>query len=134
MAEHPPAGDLERVVRGVIATSLCCAPAGVIVSEYVGTAYFSWITPGLAGVVLGWVAMLSSRVDLRSQAGLIMRGAAVLYALLATGFGFRFVPGGESPFHPAGRVLLPYAAAAAGAWLWTMPPRKSQGRGSRAKK
>ena len=118
-------------MRAAIAVSLCCVPAGVIVSEYVGTKYFSWVTPGLTGVVLGWVAMLVSRVDLRSQAGLIVRVAAVVYAMLATGFGFRFVPGGESPFHPFGRVALPYAAAVVGAWLWTMPPRRSQGRGTR---
>lgn len=53
-----------------------------------------------------------------------VRLLAVAYAVLGTAYAFHFVLGELSPTRPLGRVLPPYAAAAAGAWLWTLAPRQ----------
>ena len=100
-------------------------------SEYVGAHIFSVVTPALLGVACGIAATAAARPAQRSRRGLAVRGVAVLYALLGTAWSFRLVIGGASPFSPAGQVLPPYLAAALGAWLWTVPPRRRQAAGGR---
>lgn len=113
-------------MRAALAASMVGLIGGVIASEYVGAKIFSIVTPALVGVACGMAAVAAARVPLRGPLYRWVRAVAVVYALIGTGYGFRFVPGGQSPFHPAGQVLPPYGGAILGAWLWTQPPRRRQ--------
>jgi hypothetical protein len=121
------------VVRAALAAFATGLAGGVVASEYVGAHIFSVVTPALLGVACGTAATAAARRRGGSGGGRsrAVRAVAVLYALLGTAWSFRFVTGGSSPFSPAGQVLPPYLAAALGAWLWTMPPRRRQGAGGR---
>jgi len=60
-----------------------------------------------------------------------VRVVAALYAVIGTGYSFRFVPGGLDPFGPAGSVLPSYLAALVGTYVWTWPPRRRPAVGPR---
>lgn len=122
----------------VAVTALALVPAalagGWVSSQYVDAQVFSLVLPALTGCLCGWVTLRCARPMTRGPLGYAVRVLAVLAAVAGTVCSFRFVPGGQSALHPAGRVLPPYAAAAAAAWLWTRPPsrrRAQTGRGTR---
>jgi len=97
---------------------------GQVASEYVGAKVFSIVTPALVGVACGIAAIAAGRIRPREHGYTLLRLIAVLYAVIGTGYGFRFVVGHQDPFGPAGQVVPPYLGAALGAWLWTLPPRR----------
>lgn len=109
-------------MRAAVATLPVSLAGGAITSEYVGARVLDIVTPLLVGVVCGAVALAAAGRVRRHVRW--VRAVGVLFAVLAVALGFRLVVGGDSPFTPAGQVLPPYVAAAAGAWLWTLPPRR----------
>ncbi len=128
---------LAQLTSAGLAASAVALVGGFVSSQYVGAGAFSLITPFIVGMLCGAAATKAAHTDGRDRFGTVVRTVAVVYAVLGAAYAFRFVPGSESPFSPAGRVLPPYLAAAAGTWLWTLPPRrrgrKAQGRDKRAK-
>ena len=131
LARRPvPTG--EGVIRAALAVLPVSLLGGAIASEYVGTDVFGIVTPFLVGVACGAVAVAAAGAVRRPEGLRAVRLVGLLYALIATGYGFRFVVGGEDPFAPAGDRIWPYAAAAAGAWLWTIPPKRRRSAGNRA--
>jgi hypothetical protein len=100
---------------------------GVIGSEYVGATVFEYLGPFVVGVVCGGAATRAAGTDGRGVVGQRVRGVAAFIAVLSVALGFVLEESQDVlTFSPG--VLLPYAAAVAGAVLWTMPPRsKDQG-------
>jgi len=95
----PPPGDVERLVRAALATYAVSLAGGLVASEYAE-----------AGLTDG-----------RGTTGTRIRGIAALLAVLGVALGF-VAEGSQSVLSlPA---LLPYVCAAAGAILWTVPPRR----------
>lgn len=125
-------GLIEALVRAALAALPVALAGASITSEYVGAQVFSILTPALLGVACGLATTAAARVPGGTPRHRAVRVVAVIYALIGTAYGFRFVIGRPSPFSPAGQVLPPYVAAALGAWLWTLPPRRRQLPGGRA--
>lgn len=125
---------LETLVRAALAASAASIFGAVVTSEYVGAQIFSIVTPALLGVACGIAATTAARAVPGSRRHRAVRALAVLYALIGTAYGFRFVVGRPSAFSPVGQVLPPYVATVLGAWLWTLPPRRHRrtGRGTRS--
>lgn len=115
-ARRPP-GVLELRVRAALAGQAAAVLMGFVVSEYVGAGLFAYVTPFLLGVLTGEAvqrAAATTRPDppLRAlAAGLALAGTAVGF-LLEGSTGLLSSP-----------VLPSYAAALAGAVLWTTPPK-----------
>ena len=121
-----PASDLERLVRAALAGYAVALVGGVIGSEYVGATVFGYLGPFVVGVVCGGAATKAAGTDGRGQLGRRVRALAAVVAVLSVGLGFVL----EQSLHVLSlraSVLVPYLAAAAGALLWTMPPRARQG-------
>jgi hypothetical protein len=107
----------ERAVRGALAGTAAALPGGLVAAEYVGAPVFWLLAPLVLGVLCG------AAVARAAGAGPAVRPVAVVYAVLGTAFGF-LVEGSRAPLGLDAQVLLPYAAAAAGGLLWTLPPRR----------
>lgn len=117
---HPvlPAGRLEIAVRAGLACFPVVLLGGWIATQYVADHVFAELLPGLVGVACGFAASLG-RVPRDRWTILTVEAISVTAALLATGLGFRLVPGGgQSVLHPLGVVGAPYLCAVAGALLW----------------
>ena len=109
-----PKPDLRAVVGAACLAHLAAFGAAAIGAQYVDVKWFSTIVPFIGGIVCGAAA---ERGAGRAR-GLVIRLVAVGYAVLGAAMAFRLVPGEPTRWEP-----LPYLAAAAGAWLWTAPPR-----------
>jgi hypothetical protein len=96
--------------------------AGAVSSQYVDVSIFGLLVPVGVGIGIGAAAEAGAR----GARGWAIRLVAVGYALVAIGAGLRFEPGGVGPLDltEVKVVLGPYLAAAVGAWLWTVPPRR----------
>ena len=130
-AVRRPPDDLELLLRGTLAAYAAALAMGFVVSEYVGAGLFAYVTPFLLGVLAGEAgqrAAGTTRPDARLR--------AVFSVLAVGGAAVGFLLEGSAGLL-SGQVLPSYAAAAAGAVLWTTPPgtRKTepQGRSSRVK-
>src|SRR4051812_11258780 len=124
-SRRSPAGDpVQRLAAAGLAGTATVLVAGVIGSQQVDVHVLSLLAPAFAGAICGELMTRAADTDGRGRFGTVVRLLAVLYAVLAAAYAIRFVPGPDSVLRPAGRVLPPYAAAAAGAWLWTIPPRR----------
>jgi hypothetical protein len=121
-----PAGALERLVRAALAAYSVALLGGLVASEYVGATVFSYLGPFVVGVVSGGAATRAAATDGRGALGTRVRVLAAIYAVVGVGLSF-LIEGSLSVLSASPDVLLPYAAAAAGAVLWTMPPRRSKG-------
>jgi hypothetical protein len=122
----PPPSDRERLVRAALAGYAVALLGGVIGSEYVGATVFEYLGPFVVGVVCGGAAARAAGTDGTGRVGRQVRIVGALLALLSVALGFVL----EKSHHVlslSADVLLPYAAAVAGALLWTMPPRRGQG-------
>lgn len=119
----PARGTTEALARTGLAALPVTLAGAAVVSEYVGSTLFQWATPFLLGVAVGAATLFAAGRGVAGSALRWVRAAAVVYALVGAGYSYRFVPGGGDPFAPAGTVLPGYLAAAAGAWLWTVPRR-----------
>ena len=120
-ATRRPASDLERLLGGALAASAVALAWGLVTSEYVGAPYFKYLSPLVLGLLTGGVATAAAKSDGRGLLGTRVRLAGVLYAVLGAAFGFVF-EGTYAAFSGSTNVLVPYAIAGAGAWLYTMPP------------
>jgi hypothetical protein len=114
--------DLERVVRGALGATVVAVPSAWVLSEYVGSPTFQYLAPVVVGVACASAAVAAAgdpRVPaLRTR----VRVVATLYAVLATALGF-VLDGTYGVLTASTDVLVPYVAAAGGAWLWSAPPR-----------
>lgn len=107
--------DVARLVAGLLSAMLLAELLAPVVSEYVGAKGFAEITPFLLGLACAAVAATAARTHGRGRIDVVVRILGAVAAVLGTAFAFRLVPGGQSPFTPAGTVLPPYASALAGA-------------------
>ena len=119
----PPGRDLERLTRAALAAHGVALLGGVVASEYVGATVFAYLGPFVVGVLCGGAATRAARTDGRDRLGQRVRVLATVYAVLSVGLSF-VIEGSMTPVSGSADVLLPYAAAVAGAVLWTMPPRR----------
>jgi hypothetical protein len=98
------------------------APVG---SEYVGATVFEYLGPFVVGMICGGAATRAAQTNGRGQLGKAVRGISAVVALLGVAYSFLL----EKSHHVLSGspdVLLPYAAAVAGALLWTLPPRTAK--------
>jgi hypothetical protein len=123
---HRPAGGPERLVRAALAAYAVALAGGIVASQYVGATGLSFLGPLVVGAVCGTAAMKAGRTEGRSDGagalGTRIRAVAVLCAVLGVGVSL-LLEGSRHPVSLRGDVLLPYAAAVAGALLGTVPPR-----------
>jgi hypothetical protein len=110
------------LVRAALGATALALPSGWVLSEYVGSPVFQYLAPVVVGVACAAAATGASG-DPTGRVRTWMRLVAVLYAVLATGLGF-VVDGSYDVFTAHADVLVPYLAAAGGAWLWSAPPRR----------
>lgn len=120
-AARPPS-DLERLVRAALAAYAVALVGGPIGSEYVGATIFEYLGPFVVGMICGGAAIRAARTSGRGRIGQAVRAVAAGIALLGVGFSF-VLEKSQDVLSGSPDVLLPYAAAVAGALLWTMPPR-----------
>jgi hypothetical protein len=123
----PGPGELERLVRAALAGYGVALVGGLVASEYVGATVFAYLGPFVVGVVCGGAATKAAVTDGRGALGTRVRVIAAVLAVVGVGLGF-VIEGSLSVLSLDPDVLLPYAAAAAGAVLWTIPPRARRDR------
>lgn len=112
-----PPGLTELLVRAGLAAFAIALLGAWIGTQYVRNKGFSLLAPGLVGIAVAWAAAAAAGSAPRRITGLVAAAGAVLSAALA----FRvYAAGGLSPWHPAGRVLPPYAAAVVGVLVWPL--------------
>ncbi len=117
------ASDLERLVRASLAGMVVCLLSGPVASEYVQSGLFAYVGPFVVGVVCGAAALRAGRTDGRGPLGTRVRAIAAGFGVLGVALGFSLE--GSQPIVSLGTVL-PYLSAAAGAVLWTVPPKASK--------
>ena len=117
-----PPGDLERLVRAALAAYAVALLGGPIGSEYVGATIFEYLGPFVVGIICGGAATRAAHTTGRDDVGRAVRGIAAAIAVLGVAFSF-VLEKSQDVVSASPDVLLPYAAAVAGALLWTMPPR-----------
>jgi hypothetical protein len=127
VSSSPPPGEVERLVRGALAAYAAAVCGGLVASEYVGATFFAYLGPFVVGVICGAAATRAAGTDGRGRLGQRVRVVAAVLAVLAVGLGFT-IEGSHAAASVSPDVLLPYVCAVAGAALWTMPPRRRQGR------
>jgi hypothetical protein len=118
---RPPAA-VELLVRAVLAAYGAAVLAGMVNSEYIGSDYFAYVAPAIAGVATGAAATAAApaRRVLRH-----VRIAGVALGVVAVALGF-VLEGTYDPVDLRAEVLVPYGIAGAAAWLWTAPPRRKR--------
>lgn len=117
----PPAGTLERLVRGTLAAFGAALVGGVVAAQYVGADLFAYLAPFVVGVVCGAAAQAAAGGRRRGRPALGVRASAALYGGLGVGLGF-LLEGSRDP--ASAGAVVPYLTAVAGAVLWTMPPAR----------
>jgi hypothetical protein len=121
-------GDLERLVRATLAAYAVALLGGPVGSEYVGSTVFEYLGPFVVGMICGGAATRAAHTNGRGTVGKAVRLVAAVVALLGVAFSF-VLEQSQHVLSVSPDVLLPYAAAVAGALLWTMPPRASKPQG-----
>ena len=115
----PPPLDLRALVGAGVLCGLVTPVAGLISSEYVGAGIVGYVVPFFVGIVLG----IAAEAGARKRRGRALRLLAALYAVVAVATGLDYPLAAGTAFTPVPRVLALYALAAAGAWVWTAPPK-----------
>jgi hypothetical protein len=120
-----PAGDLERLVRGSLAAyavALVSAPVG---NEYVQATVFEYLGPFVVGMICGGAANRAAHTDGRGRIGRAVRASAAVLAVFSVALSF-VLEKSQHVLSTSSDVLPAYAAAIAGALLWTLPPRTAK--------
>lgn len=120
-----PAPPLERLVRGTLAALGAALLGGLVAAQYVGAGLFSYLTPLVVGVLCGASAQAAAGGSRRGATAVRVRAAAAACAVLGAGLGLLL----EGSAHPlSAPAAVPAVLAAAGALLWTAPPRPAANR------
>lgn len=117
-----PAPHFELLVRALVAANLSATAWSFVLAEYVDAPLFKYLAPMVLGILVGAVASAAAGSPRGGRLGHQVRVVSVGYAVLGAGLGF-VLEGTYSARPSSLHVLIPYAIAAAGAWLWTAPPR-----------
>ena len=120
-AARRAAGALELLVRATLSAHVTALVAGLVLAEYPGSPVFQYAAPAIGGAAVG-AAATAGAGEPRGAVLQRVRLVAVLYAVLAAGFGF-VLDGTYDVLDAEPAVLVPYLVAALAAWLWTRPPR-----------
>ena len=118
---------LVRLTRAALAAYAVALLGGLVASQYVQSGLFSYVGPFVVGVVCGGAALKAGSTDGRGDVGQRVRAIATVLAVIGVAFGFALEE--SQPIVSAG-TLLPYVCAAAGAILWTAPPKARKPRRS----
>jgi hypothetical protein len=110
------------VVRAALASYAVALLGGPVGSEYVGATVFEYLGPFVVGVICGGAAIRAAGTEGRGRIGTAVRSVAALMAVLGVALSFT-LEGSRHVLSVSPGVLVPYALAAAGAVLWTIPPR-----------
>jgi hypothetical protein len=116
------------MVRATLGAFGAAVLAGLVNSEYIGSDFFAYVAPAIAGISTGAAATAAAPVRRVLRA---VRLVGVLLGVAAVAMGF-VLEGTYEPTDLRTEVLVPYALAAAAAWLWTNPPRARKVRASSA--
>ena len=116
-----PAPPAELLVRAVLSAHAVALVAGVVLAEYPGSPFFQYAAPAVGGAAVG-AAATAGAGEPRGAVLQRVRVVAVVYAVLATAFGF-VLDGTYDVLDPQRAVLVPYLVAGLAAWLWTRPPK-----------
>ena len=119
-ARTRPPGELERLVRAALAGTAVALLGGVVAAQYVGAEVFAYLTPFVVGVLTAAAAQAASGGARTGPTARRVRLVACAYAVLGTALGFALE---RSEGVLEARSLPPYAAALAGAVLWSLPPK-----------
>ncbi|MCW2599313.1 MAG: hypothetical protein JWM02_1142 [Frankiales bacterium] len=112
-------------MRGALAANVAAVAWGYVTAEYVGSQPFQYLSPAILGVLCGGAATAAAGTPLRGVLSDRVRVLSVVYALLGAALGF-VLEGTYAALSTSPDVLVPYAIAAAAAWLWTAPPRRAR--------
>jgi hypothetical protein len=123
-----PPSEIEQLVRASLAAYAVALIGGPIGSEYVGATIFEYLGPFVVGMICGGAATRAAHTNGHGQIGRAVRGIAAGLAVLGVAFSF-LLEKSQDVLSGSPHVLLAYAAAVAGALLWTMPPRSRRATG-----
>ena len=116
-------------MRAALAATATAVGWGYVTAEYVGAEVLQYLSPAVLGVLCAAAATAAAGSPGVGRLAVLVRWLAVLYAVLGTALGF-VLDGSYPALSGSPHVLLPYAIAAAAAWLWTARPRpKRDGQG-----
>lgn len=107
-------------MRAVLSAHAVALVAGVVLAEYPGSPFFQYAAPAVGGAAVG-AASTGGAGEPRGAVLQRVRVVAVVYAVLATAFGF-VLDGTYGVLDAKRAVLVPYLVAGLAAWLWTRPP------------
>lgn len=117
------APDPELLVRASLAAYAAAIAWGYVTAEYVGADLFQYLSPAVLGILCGGAATAAAGTPGPGVLCSRVRWLAAGYAVLGSALGF-VLEGTFSALDVRLDVLIPYAIAAAAAWLWTAPPRR----------
>lgn len=125
-ARGPDVPPLERLVRGALAGLGAGVLGGVVAAQYVDAELLGYLTPVVVGAGCGAAAQAAAGTVRgpdrgRGPTALRVRAVAALCAVLAVGLGL-LLEGSSAPLSSG--AVVPALLAAAGALLWTVPPRR----------
>ena len=112
-------------MRAALAAGGVAVAGGFVAAQYVGAEVFAYLTPAVVGVLCGAAAQGAAGGPRRGRLAAVVRALACGYAVLGVALGFVLE---ASVDVLDGSTALPYAAAVAGAFLWTVPPRRARQR------
>ena len=110
-------------MRASLAAYAAAIAWGYVTAEYVGADLFQYLSPAVLGILCGGAATAAAGTPGPGVLCSRVRWLAAGYAVLGSALGF-VLEGTFSALDVRLDVLIPYAIAAAAAWLWTAPPRR----------
>ena len=107
-------------MRAALAAHGAALLGGPVAAQYVGAQLFGYLTPLVLGVLVAVAAQAAAAGPRTGPSAQAVRVVSCAYAVLAVALGFVLE---QSQSALGVGALLPYAAAVAGAALWTLPPK-----------
>lgn len=124
-AVRRPAPNSELLVRAALAAFAAAIGWGYVTAEYVGADVFQYLSPAVLGILCGGAATAAAGTPGRGVLSSRIRVVASAFSVLGSALGF-VLEGTYAATSTQLDVLLPYAIAAAAAWLWTAPPGRKR--------